>query len=652
MGKQINLEAISLMQEGKFEEAYESFSKLAKTYPNNLEAIYFRAIIDFGHLKTHFDQTKEDFFLLANKKNPYQLPSIQLLTVIYDLDDDFDNVIIYGPKALELLEKSDNVIVELRLDMCYALARAYFHKFTSKELEKGLYYINKCFEYSEDAEMEYFLLKIDILVALKRYDEAKDTIAKAQSSFGNAGDLYYAKEKVSYSIALDKIAKEDESYKDDLNDALGYLDIYEKYSKNKYVIALTKVEIYSALKEYDTALSILDGLTDENNLESVAIEKIKIYESSCRIDEAIALCKNILETNDSWKIKYSLGYLLANDLKTVDQIKECLRLQYEAYTASQETFILYEICMLNNKLLKYEENYLLLKEHYKEGIPFNDGKGAYILAVMAQSSGKDYDEQVKYYYMAHERGYIDDVELLDEISGLVENPKSLEKMILKHQSDPLNTLDPWSKRKIGVRYLYGDDGYKQNFDKAIQYLTIADNELSDKACMKSTMGKYYEFTGDYNLAFNAYEKAYDIYVNDLFNPCNCSVGYLAHAYYNGIGVEKNVDYAKELVLSGINKLGINCSNSVIYLYAYFALKGEKDFDLNQAAKLLSSTHTFDRYEISKFVMLRQIYLKLGKNTKDVDLYIKRCLKFASKSATKYYKENIKKEVSYPYFGDF
>jgi tetratricopeptide (TPR) repeat protein len=254
--------------------------------------------------------------------------------------------------------------------------------------------------------------------------------------------------------------------------------------------------------------------------------------------------------------------------------------------------------------------------------------------------------------MAHERGYIDDVELLDEISGLVENPKSLEKMILKHQSDPLNTLDPWSKRKIGVRYLYGDDGYKQNFDKAIQYLTIADNELSDKACMKSTMGKYYEFTGDYNLAFNAYEKAYDIYVNDLFNPCNCSVGYLAHAYYNGIGVEKNVDYAKELVLSGINKLGINCSNSVIYLYAYFALKGEKDFDLNQAAKLLSSTHTFDRYEISKFVMLRQIYLKLGKNTKDVDLYIKRCLKFASKSAIKYYKENIKKEVSYPYFGDF
>lgn len=652
MGKQINIEAISLMQEGKFEEAYELFSKLAEEHSNNLEAIYFRAIIDFGHLKTHFDQTKEDFFFLSTKKNPYQLPSIQLLTVLYDLDDDFDNVIIYGPKALELLEKSDNVIVELRIDMCYALARAYFHKFTAKELEKGLFYINKCFELSEEAEMEYFLLKIDILVALKKYDEAKETISKAQSTFSNAGDLYYAKEKVSYSIALDKIAKEDVSYKDDLNDALAYLDIYEKYSKNKYVIALTKVEIYTALKEYDTALKILDDLTDENNIESIAIEKIKIYETSGRIDEAISLCKSILENNDSWKIKYSLGYLLANELRTVEQVKECLRLQYEAYTASHETFILYEICMLNNKLFKYEENYLLLKEHYKDGIPFNDGKGAYLLAVMAQSAGKDYDEQVRYYYMAHERGYIDDVELLDEISGLVENPKSIEKMILKHQSDPLTTLDPWSKRKIGVRYLYGDDGYKQNFDKAIQYLTVADNELCDKACMKSTMGKYYEFTGDYNLAFNAYEKAYDIYVNDLFNPCNCSVGYLAHAYYNGIGTKKNVDYAKELVLSGINKLGINCSNSVIYLYAYFALKGEKDFDLNEAVKLLSSTHTFDRYEISKFVMLRQIYLKLGKSTKDVDLYIKRCLKFASKSAIKYYKENIKKEVSYPYFGDF
>ena len=98
-------------------------------------------------------------------------------------------------------------------------------------------------------------------------------------------------------------------------------------------------------------------------------------------------------------------------------------------------------------------------------------------------------------------------------------------------------------------------------------------------------------------------------------------------------------------------MGKNASNSVIYLYAYFALNEEKDFDLKLAKELLSSTHTFDRYEISKFVMLKQIK-KLNINDKDLDLMIKRCLKFITKEAKLYYKENIKQEVSYPYFRDF
>ena len=37
------------------------------------------------------------------------------------------------------------------------------------------------------------------------------------------------------------------------------------------------------------------------------------------------------------------------------------------------------------------------KEYNCYTISFNDGKGAYLLAVMAQCAGKDYDEQVKYY---------------------------------------------------------------------------------------------------------------------------------------------------------------------------------------------------------------------------------------------------------------
>ena len=248
MKKTLNIEAVKLMQEGKFEEAYEAFSNLVKSNPKNYEAIYFRAIIDFGHLKKHFPITLNDLKRLSTVKNPYQIASAQLVTIMFDMNDDYDMVIIHGLKALELFEHKNDSPIDLRVDIYYALARSYFHKYTNSDLTKALVYIEHCFDEEEEIDLEYYLLKLDILIALKKYDEAKQVIAKAQANFGNAGDLYYAKEKVSYSIALDKIANNDDTYKKDLEDALYYLDIFEKYSENKFVINLTRVEIYTALK--------------------------------------------------------------------------------------------------------------------------------------------------------------------------------------------------------------------------------------------------------------------------------------------------------------------------------------------------------------------------------------------------------------------
>lgn len=653
MKKTLNIEAIKLMQENKFEEAYDAFSKLIEENPKNYEAIYFRSIVDFGHLKKHFPTTLSDFNYLSSFKNPYQIPSIQLVTIMYDMDDEYDMVIEKGKVALELLEKNNNSPVDLKIDIYYALARSYFHKYSNSDLTKALIYIEHVFEeLKEDADLEYYLLKVDILIGLKKYDIAKSVIAKAQANFGNAGDLYYAKEKLSYAIGLDKISKGDESYVNDLEDALRYLDIFSNYSDNAFVIALTRVEIFTALKRYDDAIEILDTLITKDNIVEIMIEKIKVYETSGNIDPAIKLCEEYLENNDSWKIKYSLGYLILSKGDTIENINQSLSLQYDAYKDSKESFILYEICFLNNKLFRYEENYDLLKEHYRAGIPDSDGKGAYLLAVMAQAIGRSYDEQVEYYHEAYLRNYIDEIEYLDEIAGLVDDPSKLTKLILKHQADKIEDLDAWSKRKIGIRYLYGENGYKQDFNQAKVYLELAFKELEDKACMCSTMGKFYEFKHDFNNAFKHYNEAFKIYNNQPFNPCNCSVGYLAHCYYKGIGVEKDIEKAKDLVLSGIYAMGKNSSNSVIYLYAYFALNEEKDFDLKLAKELLSSTHTFDRYEISKFVMLKQINKKLNINDKDLDLMIKRCLKFITKEAKLYYKENIKQEVSYPYFRDF
>ena len=99
-------------------------------------------------------------------------------------------------------------------------------------------------------------------------------------------------------------------------------------------------------------------------------------------------------------------------------------------------------------------------------------------------------------------------------------------------------------------------------------------------------------------------------------------------------------------------MGKNSSNSVIYLYAHFALMGYDGFDLLTAKELLSSTHTFDRYEISRLIMIKQINAKLKIYDKSIDLLIKKSLKYASKDAVAYYKKNIKEKVSYPYLREF
>ena len=269
---------------------------------------------------------------------------------------------------------------------------------------------------------------------------------------------------------------------------------------------------------------------------------------------------------------------------------------------------------------------------------------------MAQSIGKSYDEQVNYYYEAYKRNYLDENEYIDEVSRLVEDPKPLLKLIAKHKAD--DELDPWAKRRKGIRFLYGEEGYKQDFDKAYKYLTLAYKELEDKTCMCSTMGKFYEFKKDFTEAFNHYNQAFTIYSKENHNPCNCSVGYLAHCYYKGIGVKQDIAKAKELIHNGIAKMGKNSSNSVIYLYAHFALMGYDGFDLSTAKELLSSTHTFDRYEISRLIMIKQINAKLNIVDKSIDSLIKKSLKYASKDAIAYYKKNIKESVSYPYLREF
>ena len=223
---------------------------------------------------------------------------MQLLTLLLDVNDDFDGVIYYGKKAIENMEVANGV--NFISDLYFALARAYFHKYSSDDLKNALKYINLCIESSKDEfEIDYLLIKVDILIGLKEFDKAKLAIDDVQHHFGSSGPLYYIKEKLNFAMGLDIKQKDLVLAEEYFTKAIEYLDIYEKYSTDKILIAFTKVEILNQLKRYDDSLKLLDEVTNDENEVEVMIEKIKIYEYLEQYETAVDLCREYLKTKIS-----------------------------------------------------------------------------------------------------------------------------------------------------------------------------------------------------------------------------------------------------------------------------------------------------------------------------------------------------------------
>lgn len=650
MDKDLSIKAMELIQNGEFQEAYQIYSNEYEKNHHDLEALYLRSLIDFGHLRNNLNQTIADLGYLSSRKNKYSFPSMHLLTVHYDMIGDYNSVIIFGEQVKNvLINKSEDS--KLLADIYFLLSRAHYFKNTKRSVETALKYINDVIELTnEDVDLDYYLFKIDILLVLKQYDEIEKVISIMQSTFGINGSLYHAKQKLFYAKAVDLINTNEVEAKDLFNQSLDNLEIYAKYENDSSYVLYTKVDILTQLKKYDDALKLLTESENEENKVDILIEKIKVYETMEDILTPIKLCEDFLKTSNSWKIKYSLGYLLAYTARTKESFIRIRELFLDAYKDCPRSFILYDLYPINNKLFNFEENYSLLKEYFNENEL--EGRGAYLLSMMAETTSRSYDEQFAYIEQAFYLRYISELEFLDEAMSSTSNPKAYYKILKKYQNSKLEDLDCWSKRKMGIRYLYGECGFKQNFDLAKKYLLSALDELPDVSCMQAMMGRFHEFTKNYEEMINYYQFAHQAYLNDEYKTCNCSEGYLAHAYINGIGVLKDEEKASKLILNAINDLGGYSSGIVIYLYTFFALKNVEGFNLEYAEELLNKTHAFKRYEITRYILLKQVLNKLNKNSTYLNSFLKECLKYGDKNTKKYYKENIKKEISYPLFSEF
>lgn len=643
-------DALQLMRDGKFEDSYNELSKIINESKGFTDAYYFRALIDFAHLKSNDAQTRKDLETVAKSKSRFKCSAYQLLTIIYNNETESDLVIEAGTKSLELLKSADANTIPLTLDVKYSLALAYFHKYDELSLKKALEYINDCIEQTkDDKELDCYSLKIDILIALSNFDEADKFINEIQTEFGSCYELYFLKQKFYYAIGLKYKEINLDKAKEAFNDALDNLDICDNYDENSIKLKYIRVDIYKELNRFNDALDILNRMDPTNSSDDTLIEKCSLYEEEVDYKTMESLCREYLKDKKSWKVSYTLSNLLLYNIKPIKDINEIISLAKEAYDATGDLGLLFHYIFANNRVAKYEENFNLLKDFFKGNV--YDGKGAYLLAILGNSIGIPFDEQLEYFEISYKLGYLCEAEYLEEISTIVENPKKFKKRLLAHLDDDIDEMTCWTARRNGIRYLYGEDFYPIDYKKSKMFLEKALAEFpSDLACVNSSMGRYYEIAEkDYDKAFEYYQKAYDYYLEDDFAACNCACGTLAHAYINGIGTSINLEKAKRIILIAVKKEGKYTSNLPVYLYYYFAIRGEDGFDLNYCLELLNLTYPFYRYEITKLLMIRNILKIKNKDLKEIDKQIKICLKHSNKEVLTYYKENKDNKELYPFY---
>lgn len=627
------IEAFKLAEENKIEEAYDKFSTLIENKDFAVDARYSRAMLDISKMKKHTEDSIEDLKYLISNKTKYSKISYSFLALIYDELDQIENVIAYARLALKFNTPFVNEIK-------FALARSLARTNNIDNLKESLGLINDCLSNEEDAEqMSYQICKCDVLISLAEFDKAKIEIEKLVSDFGHSGLTYYLKSRLAireyhYNKKIDV-----------LKDAINFAKIALQYEEEDYSSKIILIEAYTLSKEYDEAIKVIDSMQAYNSEEDIIMEKIKVYDEARNYDKGLTLIQEYLKNNESWKLRYMEGAftLEINTTKEgKEYARECFKKAYDLYPTHG---IMYDIIKLNKNLNNEEDSYNLLKSKVREK---NDGILYFYLAEIAYRLEKSYEEVNEYYKKSCEAGYIEPNEYYDSVCNYTKEPSAFNKQIKKLEPINLKSDYVWSRRKTAIRYIYKEDGYKQNLKKAKKIIEECINRFGEEPCTLSLMARCLELLKEYQKAYRYYERAYQKIITKEETDCDCSYGYFAHAKIEGIGTQQDLDIAKEAILKAIEINGTFTTSHIAYYYAYFYLIGDTSFDGNFAKKLLEKNYPFYRYEISRIVLLKQVCQKLNQNSSKLQELLQEINKY-SKEDLKYFNENISKDISKPFW---
>lgn len=630
-------ESLELLENNSYEEAYEMISSILDEIPNLSKKVkndiyYARATLDLSRLNKHFEQTIADFEYLVNAKSKYIKDASASVALLYEDIGNFGETIYYGEIAI----KYDSF---LRNRVYYALARAYHYSGEMRNFEKSLKYIDLCIANLSNEDEDLLnenSERISIMSSLNRFDEAKEEINKFLIKYGT--------NKNYYQLCSDYYIKKyfyDKSDTSLLDKAIDNAKIALQYDEEDELAYFTIINAYQLKNDYANALKYLEKVTQD---DSIVIEKIKMYEELGEYQKGLEEIDKALEKRPMWRLYYAKG-VFKNHLNEKEEARKYFM---EAYHKCDEdkTGILYEIVEFNRLMNEDEKTYIFLKEEvYKE----ENGILYYLLGSAALRIGAKYQEVIKCFEKAYRLHAIYYIEYLDSVCDYIENDKYINKEIKLYKKVKFRNLPYSSKRKMAIRYLYGENGIKQNLSKALKMLIDCQNESPNDSCDNALLGRCYELLNQNDLAYEQYLKGYNLIKDNCKPHCDCAYGYYAHALINGIGVEKDEELAKQIILDAISKSNKHTTSHVVFYYCYFALQNGERFNKKTALELLSFDYPFYIYDISRIVYLRQVAKSLNMQSEKLNELEKNLNTKYSKNELKYYTENMNTGVPLPYW---
>ncbi len=627
-------QALRELQEGNSKNAYDILTKILNNSNNIgrkfLDKIrYTRAILDITSLNTNFDSTFEDFKYLFDKKSKYKKEACALLALMSESKEDYSSVIMYGELALQ-------IDAPYKKEMYFSLSKAYVQNDTFSSLEKGFEYINLCIEELKDENVDFeqeIVYRIDILISLNRFDDVNSELENYAVNYGVNGTYYYLWSRYYYKKYLL------EGNTDNLDKVIDNALICLQYEDNNSPILNIISNAYLAKGDFEKAIKYLPH---SDNKTDYLIEKLKIYDEAGWYENGLKLTNEFLENDDEWTIRYFRG-IFETRLEKYEEARNDL---IDAYNLCNLQNIIFDILEVNRILKQDDQSFKFLEGLLGKN---DDGFIYKLLGELSLRIGMTYNDLLNYYKKSYLSDGITELQYIDVICDYIKLPKNLQKKVRYYARTKKDINDYSSKRKMAVRFLYGENGIKRNLEFAKSLLDNCIEVSNNDSCDIALLGRYYEFIGDYKNAYKFYKDAYEE-IKDFKRPlCDCASGYYAHSLINGIGTEKNIELAKEIILDAIEKSDKLTTAHIVYYYTYFSLQEDARFSKEKAFDLLNFDYPFSAFDISRITILSQLCKDLNIDSEKLkELLINFDINY-DKNEKKYYKKNVIEKYSLPYW---